>query len=452
MWPFKSTVPKMIAKKNIKGLIKALGHTQSSDEAYPIVDGLAQIGERALPELVTALTKADDHTASWACQALGRIGDKVAVNPLIRALQREDMVRANAADALGKLGDTKAVEPLMNALEEALDEGHIGLTIIGALGDLGDRRAASALYDAARSGGRYVAREAGEALRELGTSFKEMDMQRTEGSQASGAEERSKKRPNEDNADSTSFKRALENLKVRDSEATQRCLDILAREWGLPSSHCYCGTLPQICAVLQDEWASHKRNGEHNVTFMSSTKFPDILDDSVIVIRMGRGQHWVGRTGHDSYSLLIHGKYYSYELPKLPEEKQPSGGTFSGRETESDGFSNAADREPWSKYAEYVSIEPGAPDSERRTNMRFQFLFSGSAEADRIISSLPGNLRSALSAPHHEGLPPPGAGPDVEGKYTVWYEGVSLTIGEGKDLMNRVVQAGGGIYEAFLTG
>ena len=111
----------------------------------------------------------------------------------------------------------------------------------------------------------------------------------------------------------------------------------------------------------------------------------------------------------------------------------------------------AAVAEAWRKYAEYVSIPDDAPDSERRSNMRFQFMFSGSAEADRIMSSLPDSLRSVLPAPQHEGFAPPGAGPDVEGKYTVWYEGVSLTIGEGKELMNRVVEAGGGIYEAFLT-
>jgi len=107
--------------------------------------------------------------------------------------------------------------------------------------------------------------------------------------------------------------------------------------------------------------------------------------------------------------------------------------------------------EAWQKFAGYVRIPEDAPDSERRANMRFQFMFSGSAEADRVMSSLPDSLRSTLPSPQHEGFAPPGAGPDVEGKYTVWYEGVSLTLGEGKDLMNRVVEAGGGIYEAFLT-
>ena len=33
----------------------------------------------------------------------------------------------------------------------------------------------------------------------------------------------------------------------------------------------------------------------------------------------------------------------------------------------------------------------------------------------------------------------------------MWFESVSLTVGEAKELMNRVVEAGGGIYEAFLT-
>ena len=154
----------------------------------------------------------------------------------------------------------------------------------------------------------------------------------------------------------------------------------------------------------------------------------------------GRGGHFIGRLGPDSFAFLIHQKYYQCNLPTISPTEIKSQGQTTPEETQ----------EPWRKYADFVNVPEDAPDSERRTNMRFQFMFSGSAEADRVISSLPQHLRAALGSPYSEGRLS-GLGPDVEGKYNVWYEGVSLTIGEGKDLMNRVVTAGGGIYEAFLT-
>ena len=103
----------------------------------------------------------------------------------------------------------------------------------------------------------------------------------------------------------------------------------------------------------------------------------------------------------------------------------------------------------WEKFSEYVRIPVGVSDTERCSTMRFQFLFSGSSQADRIISSLPVNIRSALPRPHLEEYVPQSM-PDIGGMYNIWYENVSLTIAEGKELMNRVVEAGGEIYEAFL--
>ena len=125
----------------------------------------------------------------------------------------------------------------------------------------------------------------------------------------------------------------------------------------------------------------------------------------------------------------------------VPEKNQPP---------KTDGRINEH-QEPWQKYKCYVQVPKDVPDIERRPNMRFQFLFSSPAEADQILSSLPSNLRSALPRPQMAMYAPSNAAPDVAGKYQVWFERVSLTIGEGKDLMNRVVKAGGGIYEAFLT-
>ena len=73
----------MKAKKDVKGLIKALKH-----EDYGI-----------------------RMEAGWA---LGKIGDARAVEPLIQALNDEnETVRAVAAGALGEIKDARAVEPLI---------------------------------------------------------------------------------------------------------------------------------------------------------------------------------------------------------------------------------------------------------------------------------------------------------------------------------------------------
>lgn len=55
--------------------------------------------------------------------ALGRIGDERAVEPLInRISDRSKYVRAGAARALGKIGDSRAVEPLQQLLNDNTNE------------------------------------------------------------------------------------------------------------------------------------------------------------------------------------------------------------------------------------------------------------------------------------------------------------------------------------------
>jgi hypothetical protein len=111
----------------------------------------------------------------------------------------------------------------------------------------------------------------------------------------------------------------------------------------------------------------------------------------------------------------------------------------------------ATAQEPWQRFERYVSIPEGVPDNAHRSGMRFHFMFRSPADASRIMSSLPDRLRSALPQPLDASWGEQAEGPDVAGKWTVWYEGVSLTVGEGKLLMNMVVEAGGEILEAFLT-
>ncbi len=76
---------------------------------------------------VTALlyclnNKDENYKVRFACaDALGKIGDKYAVAPLIDVVKDEDersvYLRESAASALGMLGDIRAVDPLVSILE-----------------------------------------------------------------------------------------------------------------------------------------------------------------------------------------------------------------------------------------------------------------------------------------------------------------------------------------------
>jgi HEAT repeat protein len=82
--------------------------------------GLFRGGARAVKPLSGAL--GDEH---WpvrhnAVEALGCIGSKQALKPLIAVMSgdKEARVRAGAAWALGLIGDVRAVEPLISALKD----------------------------------------------------------------------------------------------------------------------------------------------------------------------------------------------------------------------------------------------------------------------------------------------------------------------------------------------
>lgn len=234
------------------------------------------------------------------------------------------------------------------------------------------------------------------------------------------------------------LQQTMNDLPIGDPGAVQRALERQAKTWAVPGRHLLRGNLQEIRQVVIEEFLTHRKQGEDLVCLCPRA---DGQPEGVMAYQAGQGIHFIGRLGADDFAFLIHRKYYECDLPTISRTES----TSSLRTTAE------TNQEPWQNYAEFVNIPKDAADSERRTNMRFQFMFSGFSEANRIISSLPENLRSALQVPQDEGFAPPGAGPDVEGKYTVSYEDVSLTIGEGKELINCVVKAGGGVYEAFLT-
>jgi len=98
-------------------------------------------------------------------EALGKLGDARAVEPLIAAL-RDGVwgVRSRAAEALGKIGNRRAVEPVIAALK---DSDFSMWTAAEALGALGDARAVESLIVGLKDP--WIRREAAEALRRIGT-------------------------------------------------------------------------------------------------------------------------------------------------------------------------------------------------------------------------------------------------------------------------------------------
>ncbi|MGB1287479.1 MAG: HEAT repeat domain-containing protein [Aggregatilineales bacterium] len=88
-------------------------------------DKLAEMGaSEAIPALINALETRTTFVAVASAQALGKIGDKTAIKPLIQAMQQhnEIAVQTAAAEALGKIGDKKAVPALKREVETFLHE------------------------------------------------------------------------------------------------------------------------------------------------------------------------------------------------------------------------------------------------------------------------------------------------------------------------------------------
>lgn len=122
----------------------------------------------AIAPLICALGDEDPAVRGGATGALVDIGPE-AVRPLVDALQNPPMTlrgRSAAAEALGRIGDTRAVEPLLTLLG---DRGtSVRQAAAEALGRLGDTRAVQPLVSALADHHGDVRTAAAEALRQLG--------------------------------------------------------------------------------------------------------------------------------------------------------------------------------------------------------------------------------------------------------------------------------------------
>ena len=98
-------------------LFKALNYDNTRAAA---TEALIKIGPAAVEPLTNALRSVSPFVRSAAAEALGRIKDPRAIEPLIRALSRDsyEYTRAEAAWALASMEDPRVIGPLIDALSD----------------------------------------------------------------------------------------------------------------------------------------------------------------------------------------------------------------------------------------------------------------------------------------------------------------------------------------------
>ena len=140
-------------------ILKERGKTR-----YHAVGALEAIGKKAVEPLIAALKDKDRKFRRYVAEALGKIKDPRAVEPLIATLRRDkdSLVRRDAARALGRIKDPRAVEPLIYALKDKKES--VRLFAAKALGKIKDPRAVEPLIAALKDKNERVRWSAAEVL------------------------------------------------------------------------------------------------------------------------------------------------------------------------------------------------------------------------------------------------------------------------------------------------
>jgi len=137
---FRPNVSELEGRKDIPGLIKALGYTGKGDTPLQAIEALGRLGEPAIAALVSCFTSMDCAFRSQAKEALTKI-KKPAIKHLVQSLEHVDRTLGKEVlEVLGEigwqpeekhhkscvafieedwlklasLGDERAVEPLLN--------------------------------------------------------------------------------------------------------------------------------------------------------------------------------------------------------------------------------------------------------------------------------------------------------------------------------------------------
>ncbi len=161
-------VKKLAQKRNIAGLIRALGYLRDPFVRLSAAQALGNLGDiSALEPLIRTLGDRDESVRTGAIAALGILSDGRALPPLVTTLTEPSWrVRQAAAEALGRLGDSRALSPLIQVLDDT--EPQVRQAAAGALGRLRDPIAVAPLIRALGDEQCDVRRASAESLDLLG--------------------------------------------------------------------------------------------------------------------------------------------------------------------------------------------------------------------------------------------------------------------------------------------
>lgn len=151
----------------VEPLIAALRNEDGNlrKEAF---NALVRIGTPSVEPLISQLNQ---YHSARAVEALGRIGDPRAVEPLIAVLNDDEIsVRTKAAQALGKIGNARAVKALIATLNNSKLWFEPRQWSAWALGKIADTQAVGALIATLKDQNDAVHDAAVEALVKIGSS------------------------------------------------------------------------------------------------------------------------------------------------------------------------------------------------------------------------------------------------------------------------------------------
>jgi len=159
--------------RDLRAVEPLLSELESDNTPEGAVIALGDIGDRrAVDALLRALEHRDSFVRQYAAEALGQTGDVRAVEPLIVALRNKDndSVQRSAARALGKIRDSRALSHLIATLNDRKAHEFVRTAAATALGDLGDRAAVKTLITTLADGTArgYIKNAAVGALGEIG--------------------------------------------------------------------------------------------------------------------------------------------------------------------------------------------------------------------------------------------------------------------------------------------
>jgi HEAT repeat protein len=170
-----------IGEPVVEPLLASLKVEDKFETKLAVREILSQMGSLAVNSLLAAFeTNEVIDVPRIAAEALGKIGDARAVEPLIiQFLKAEGLTTFNpvihdkaqfAARALANIGDERAIAPLIQILEDSRNHEIIRGSAIQALGELKAAKAVGLLISIFNQGKPNLSRQAAQALGKIGGS------------------------------------------------------------------------------------------------------------------------------------------------------------------------------------------------------------------------------------------------------------------------------------------